>query len=1688
MATAPYTRAILKIGRTLILGKYYAFQINIKSPEFWNMSQHDGWRLWLQSPDGYMVDGSKYSVQFNSARVDTLPVEPHDRGWAVYPSGLLLPVNFSLGAERILPTSAFDMSAFLSVYPLTPSTDGQLTSLRLIAPVGFVWIPFAEQGWQGYLPNFTCKYCELQVTPEVQFQNELLLRNLVMRSTMFYGFRVRMWVPLRPPSRSTNAFYLEIGYDPGKDADYYLDRMQGAMLPAPPIRVVHDVFIYSRCNLAGFNDNIMDFRLRIASPLTVNDGFLIEGNELTRGTMLGCWPSSIPELLSITSVEGNCLVFENAVTLLPVVKIWITQSLQMPPGLYGFRFRGVTMPSLPTSAMLYWKMGTYSQLHLYPKHEILDVAVDIPSPQVLGFLPEAGILRPNFYAAPGFGRDDAPLKLNILAFYFRISKTPLFAEDMESFVVALRGPLGFFFEEDCSQYLRAFMEPTDGQSRLPCAANSRVSWCPSAVLMSWPSRLAPVACLGINETARISVPNSAFVEAQQGGHVAVFQPNGVYGFEVQVQNPEIQPLDNLWALDFGNEASKPFASIRIQSFVPEETKLEMACSVSSQFWWPNLEKYLPFRIDFVPHTTIPAPRMLERRLQSGSDPLLPQAEDGSVVVFSPPNFDFPVADFDMCVNSVLEVQGRQPWDFVALFASGADVVCRVGDVLGLPSTEGGGPERRSMVFLLIHRKAMFQGVAYTLEGLVRNPSTATWPRAMTWRMESYTRFIATGERVRLDEYFLEGPAIRSPAKDFQVSNSAAEYYGGVIVHVVDISVVLPAPLMTGQSIEIKAPRGFEMGANSSNQSCLNFRWPGTFRPLRLDALGTCSCSVIHGEVSCRVLMNVSYVPSEPGEAVLTEGDTLSFRISVLNPTTPREALRNLWEMTHWDVVQNARPLSSAFAESWPIYSELANFSIWISGTRKRAGALSDLSLSFIPVAWGSVLEINIHDPPGYDFSDTRPGSPLAKEITSKGSRMVVVNGDFRPGILQMVFLGEVILGSPGGRTRISIQMFTDFRMQNEVARKINFLNGFVQPGSVTIFSQQLLNQAVVSHYEGGTFDSVLPLLPCFAQQLARVEFFFRLSCFISTGSSFILKNLGTDGNNHEFYLESGFEPVIELCHGQDQGRNGSSTQWLCNEVVRVNYTQKQYTRNNFELVNGFRAVLERMGQEYITDAAAVNELAYLTDGLSSMALEANRDYRVRFWVLPTMMATEWYVATEHETGYLTNTNDGETSAPTAVPQMSLTVTPEVSRSPPVSATTVSISVRAAQGQWPFSRLLLLPPYGFLPYGAQIPEGTGRPMLELDMIVANPLIDEMTYQLRMHTPRRTNLDPRWFVLARNLQVDEITGEISDRIVGWSFVDGFGVAPCAVTARYGAIPSYTGWLALTFKVPALAKGRFALFSAPESFELRCPDIKEAGQACEPYQIEEHFPDELLALPIARTLNLTMGTFIAEGQDLVYSAMLIIVTPEALLTLQPWELRVLDQSFTVVDAHLEIPSLPFSELQAENPTVKWLTMPQRGEAAMVAIQVIINRRIKTLRMLVFLMPEGFRHDIQHANQLANINKNFPVAIEREWRDFSNLRSVRIFIEPTTVASGTFEWQFPVIVAQKAPINTEWYVFLCDDYSCRVFSDPSVVVVFPVPDFHEKIPAVTFDGLMMTGGLQRRHLAKWSLILLLGGLMCSV
>ena len=75
---------------------------------------------------------------------------------------------------------------------------------------------------------------------------------------------MRVRVPDQPPTRSRNAFFVEMGFDPGL---WGLDRMQALALEAPTLRVVSQVRIDSLSNLAGFKENVLDFHVHIASVL-----------------------------------------------------------------------------------------------------------------------------------------------------------------------------------------------------------------------------------------------------------------------------------------------------------------------------------------------------------------------------------------------------------------------------------------------------------------------------------------------------------------------------------------------------------------------------------------------------------------------------------------------------------------------------------------------------------------------------------------------------------------------------------------------------------------------------------------------------------------------------------------------------------------------------------------------------------------------------------------------------------------------------------------------------------------------------------------------------------------------------------------------------------------------------------------------------------------------------------------------------------------------------------------------------------------------------------------------------------------------------------------------------------------------------------------------------------------------------
>ncbi|CAE7538006.1 unnamed protein product, partial [Symbiodinium necroappetens] len=328
--------------------------------------------------------------------------------------------------------------------------------------------------------------------------------------------------------------------------------------------------------------------------------------------------------------------------------------------------------------------------------------------------------------------------------------------------------------------------------------------------------------------------------------ISSFTDGACYGFEIQVRNPELPPspaADNVWALDFGVEASRPFESIQIRPLGNVQIAVMLADNISeygvallffvdvfgvcrgvaSHTWWAVLDQYLPFRIDFMPSSTVPAPRLQ----LGGGDPLLPDAEDGGVMIFASAGYEFAKLDFDVCAlrlfhavgqaNPTLERRGREPWDLDALY-SAVDAICRVGDEAGVPSTEGGGDAPVSMIFLLTDRKAIVQGVAYTLEGRVRNPSVPTWPSSAQWRLETYKRFIATGQRIALDRIYLQSIPILKPALAFQVNNSALEYGASAKVFGVEVTITLSDSLQLGDSIEISAPPGLELRESLGNAS------------------------------------------------------------------------------------------------------------------------------------------------------------------------------------------------------------------------------------------------------------------------------------------------------------------------------------------------------------------------------------------------------------------------------------------------------------------------------------------------------------------------------------------------------------------------------------------------------------------------------------------------------------------------------------------------------------------------------------------------------------------------------------------------------------------------------------------------------------------------------------------------------
>lgn len=557
-----------------------------------------------------------------------------------------------------------------------------------------------------------------------------------------------------------------------------------------------------------------------------------------------------------------------------------------------------------------------------------------------------------------------------------------------------------------------------------------------------------------------------------------------------------------------------------------------------------------------------------------------------------------------------------------------------------------------------------------------------------------------------------------------------------------------------------------------------------------------------------------------------------------------------------------------------------------------------------------------------------------------------------------------------------------------------------------------------------------------------------------------------------------------MCASEDKGNDEASGEWLCSEIVSVRFNSLTILRNTVGSPLGLRLKLEPTAFKYIQNQALSTEAFTLEEyGMRNISLEPDRRYRLSVWLRPSTASTTWRLETEDVSGFITNTNDGITASLTAVPIMSLIVVSEVLRNPPQAAVHVKVTIKSGEDQSVFPKLQMLMPYGFAPNLVEPMNGT-RMLLSLDMDAGVGVLDSpegQVFSIRVTTPFATNKDPRWFVLAKTVVTDVITGVQTEKIAGWGQAEGFGVAPCPVTLNFGSVPELTAWLALSFYIPKIARGIFALITAPRTFDALCPE-GSSQVLCERFVPVADMPSYLLNLN-KRTLNVTLVNGVVEGDNLLYSFLLNVINPKILTIAESWTLRILDRDFTVVDSHLTVAPPAFQkDLEMGNPSLSWLSPPQMGEVSMVSVEVSFKRRVKDMKAVLISLPENYRHDIKHKNQLKNINKNFPVAIDLEWRIFPNLRWIRILVEVSSsgtaniVSAGTYRWQFPVMVPLYTPFNTEWFVTLCKDYSCVSPKHTNALSSFPVPNNEPQKPPITFK---VTGTTAAAQASGFSLVL---------
>lgn len=1602
-----FTRARVQVRQNLQSGGVYGFDLQVRNAYTYEPEQHYAWKMWIESPEGYSVDGTKNSILFNLERVDTLPASPYDNSWALY-SQSIRDLGVSFQAASLLPTSITIMKSQATFYPIQVSFDGFLLDMRVTAPPGWIWEVSNDGDYVDHVPGVTCEFnCYLYTTPTIHVDNELVFSQIVLRRFESYGFQINMRVPERPPTRFSNYFFVEVGYT----GDEELYRLQAGRAIPPALRVIFNAYVFSLCNIKDYSANTLEFYLTTVSEVGINGGFVIHGDSNTEYTQIHCDPTQAAGTIPLAD-GWECQSFLDFPSSLPVIILSAHES-PFPPGTYGFRFTNVLNVPARQFVRGIWSLGTYIDVHVYPDIKTIDQAAPAPAPLMLNEIQYASSLDMPEYTATIFHRDDRPSALNGLIFYFRLRYRQAFPDTEPAVTIAIRAPHGFKFEHDCSFHLQVLdtANASTVSNPWPCSRHGDPlpSWCPDFI-DAWPPEHPPLKCLGLGNTAKVSVPN------------VIWEPDITYGFLLHVTNPEDGEEDLEWAMDFGSEGSVPFSSFKIHTFVVESSSLHAIPTVVAL---PGTQTFPTLvTVYFTPTLTVPGPLADDATAR------------GFIVLQAPTGFTFASMAGSVCDGTELQNAGAQEADLNAVFkisssSSLADAICVVAD------TEEA--EANSMHVELVGSKPILAGTQYRLTAFLRHPETPQ--PELPWMLMSYKTHLETLQTIPLDRVRFPGYIISKSLQAFTVDNGSGEHGGLSTVKIVQVVIRFTGMVRTGDAILVYSPPGLLMG-NDDGTTCLDFRWPDAARPFPYTGDPSCSCPD-YTSSGCLLRFDV-HEPAAREGIVLEAGASIAFNISVVNPVSTPDLVDNYWLAEHREVDGSFSFLATT---GWHVFAQIPNVLLDTVGSTIRAGSTGDLMLAFTPQAWGSILDLTLLEPPGFDLSSAVVDAGFTPDARTTGNRLVFSNADFPAGVESSVLIKAVRMGDIGGPVAVHLRLFKDTQMRDEdkTAQRLYVRDGIFQlPGSLDVLDQRLWSTTAVQHYEQGAYDAVKPVMPPHAFDLARVELVFVVSISIDVGENLIVQSFSSEEepNLYEPINSYGYEPRVEQCLHFGGPTGDGQSPWPYDTPTTCNSTAPVLAVPTL--------LLDMLG----TTASGIH---FLLDsaGPSGKAINASLVYRLVFWCRPSLDEVKWHVTTDAGGRLPTNTNDKLTDAAFAVAEMPISVYIPGGRSPTGARVFVDFNVRAGAGQADISALEILMPPGFSP--AEEPEiidphGSYRAVTRLTLTA--PQVEQVTssegldFALEVLAPPEAGSDWRWFVVASRSSQGSYRGITSvEGMTGWGEVPGFQVAPLPTSFAYAPLSEFNGWLKVALEVPEAFDSQHVIITAPEAFRLECPSGGDGPWLDGPCQIQgANF----------RIANQTLSGGGREGGNIIYSFLIGFITAPIDFDALPesiWNFEIQDSRQVTIDAAFGMQGYEFVDIVVRSPTLSWSSPLQAGESSTATVEISFIRRVQA-RAILISMPEGYKNVILHPNQVKSLNPNFPVALDVEWREYPNVRWIRLLVEPGETAetdfipAGSFGFQFPVQVALAPPLHAEWYLSLCSSYECEWPMDSQTTVSFPFPN----------------------------------------